>query len=222
MIERVGAVARRPGHLGRSLDQHHRHRVRQLHARCRQRHPAAKGRPHRRDRRRRRPHRLVPDRSRDVRVEARAEHPRHRRCLSRRRHSEIGVGRERARQGLRRRDRQPARRQRAGDATADRRLLQHRRARLRLFARRQLPAQGRHLCRDRGRRDQPGRCTARAARPRGGRRARNGFRPSRRTPLARSIAPYRCADRRARASRRGAGARRSRPTRSSATAFRNR
>ena len=32
--------------------------------RCRQRHPAAKGRPHRRDRRRRRPYRLVPDRSR--------------------------------------------------------------------------------------------------------------------------------------------------------------
>ena len=58
--------------------------------------------------------------------------------------------------------------QRAGNAAADRRLLQHRRARLRLFARRQLPAEGRHLCRDRRRRDQPGRCAARAARPRGG------------------------------------------------------
>ena len=36
-------------------------------------------------RRRRRPHRLVPDRSGDVRLEARARHPRHRRCLHRRR-----------------------------------------------------------------------------------------------------------------------------------------
>ena len=100
------AVAGRPGHLGRSRDQHHRHRFRQLHRRCRQRHSAAEGRPHRRDRGRGRPHRLVPDRSRHLRLEARAEHPRHRRRLPRRRHSEIGVRRERARQGLRRRDRQ--------------------------------------------------------------------------------------------------------------------
>ncbi|MGY4297583.1 sulfide dehydrogenase [flavocytochrome c] flavoprotein subunit [Bradyrhizobium sp. i1.4.4] len=85
----------------------------------------------------------------------------------RRRHSQIGVGRERTGQGLRRRHPQPVRGPRAGDAAADRRLLQHGRARLRLLARRQLPAQGRHLCRGRGRRDQPGRCAARAARPRG-------------------------------------------------------
>ena len=38
----------------------------------RQRHSAAEGRPHRRDRGRRRPHRLVPDRSGDLCLEARA------------------------------------------------------------------------------------------------------------------------------------------------------
>ena len=64
------AVEGRQGHLGRSGDQDARHRLRQAHGRGRQRHPAAEGRPHRRARRRRRPHRLVPDRSGDVRVEA--------------------------------------------------------------------------------------------------------------------------------------------------------
>ena len=63
----------------------------------RQCHSAAKGRPHRRDRGRRRPHRLVPDRSRDLCLETRAQHSRHRRCLHCRRHSEIGFRRERAR-----------------------------------------------------------------------------------------------------------------------------
>ena len=71
------------------VDQHHRHRVRQLHRRCRQRHSAAEGRPHRRDRGCCRQYRLVPDRSRQFRLEAGAECPRHRRCLHRRRHSEI-------------------------------------------------------------------------------------------------------------------------------------
>ncbi|KAK0358449.1 hypothetical protein LTR94_035410, partial [Friedmanniomyces endolithicus] len=56
------AVAGRQGDVGRRLHGHHRHRIRQLHRRCGQRHPAAEGRPHRRDRGRRRQHRLVPDR----------------------------------------------------------------------------------------------------------------------------------------------------------------
>ncbi len=42
------------------------------------------------DRRRGRPDRLVPDQSRDVRIQARRQHSRHRRCLPRRRPSEIG------------------------------------------------------------------------------------------------------------------------------------
>ena len=50
-------------------------------AQSRKRDPAAKGRPHRRDRRRRRQYRLVPDRSRQLRLETRAQHSRHRRCL---------------------------------------------------------------------------------------------------------------------------------------------
>ena len=59
----------------------------------RQRDPAAEGRPHRRDRRRRRQHRLVPDRSRQLCIEARAQHSRHRRCLHRRANSEIRIRR---------------------------------------------------------------------------------------------------------------------------------
>ena len=48
-------------------------------------------------------------------LEARAGHPRHRRRLPRRRHPEIRLGRERARQGLRRGGREPDRGQSAGD-----------------------------------------------------------------------------------------------------------
>ena len=70
----------------RSRGQHHRHRFRQLRGCGRQCDPAAKGRSHRRDRRRRRPHRLVPDRSRDICFQA-ALHSCHRRRLHRRRHS---------------------------------------------------------------------------------------------------------------------------------------
>ena len=99
-------------------------RLRQAQGGGRQRHPAAEGRPHRRGRRRRRPHRLVPDRSGDVRVEARAEHPRDRRRHHRRRHAEVGVLRQRAGQGVRRRDRQAARRPAAEPAQADQHLLQ--------------------------------------------------------------------------------------------------
>ena len=109
------AVARRKGHFRRSRDQHHRYRLRQLHGRCGQRDPAAQGRPHRRDRRRGRQDRLVPDRSRDICLEARARYSRHRRCRHCRRHSEIGLCRERTRQGLRGGDREarsPANRRR--------------------------------------------------------------------------------------------------------------
>ena len=74
------------------VEQRHHHRVRQLHRRCRQCHSAAEGRPHRRDRGCCRQYRLVPDRSRQFCLEAGAECPRHRRCLHRRRHSEIRIG----------------------------------------------------------------------------------------------------------------------------------
>ena len=47
--------------------------------------------------------RLVRDRSRHLRIEIGAEHPRHRRCLSRRRHAEIRILGEFAGQGLRER-----------------------------------------------------------------------------------------------------------------------
>ena len=60
----------------------------------------------------------------------------------------------------------------AGDAKADRRLLQHGGAGLRLFARGHLSAQGRHLCGSRGRRHQPGGRTARVARARSRRSAK--------------------------------------------------
>ena len=61
-------------------------------------------------RRRSRQHRLVPDRSGDVCLKARAQHSCHRRRLHRRRHSEIRLRRERRSQGLRRRGGEPARR----------------------------------------------------------------------------------------------------------------
>ena len=72
-----------------------------------------------------------------------------------------------ARQGLRRRDREHAVRQAAGDAAADRRLLQHGRARLRVLAVGRLSAQGRAVRRGRER-DQPGQCAARGAPARSG------------------------------------------------------
>ena len=55
-------------------------------------------------------------------------------------------------QGLRGSDREPVRGQGLRIAEADRRLLQHRRARLCVLAGRRLSAQGRHLRRGRGRR----------------------------------------------------------------------
>ena len=67
----------------------------------RQHHSTPEGRPHRRDRGRCRPYRLVPDRPRHLCLKTGAEHPRHRRRLHCRRHSEIRIRRQRARQGLR-------------------------------------------------------------------------------------------------------------------------
>ena len=102
--------------------------------------PPQKRGAHRRDRRRRRQDRLVPDRSGDVRVEAAAEHPRHRRRLHRRRHAEVGVRGELAGQGLRGGAREAARRREAGGAEADQHLLQPGGARLRHLGRRRVRA----------------------------------------------------------------------------------
>ena len=79
-----------------------RHRFRQAQGGGRQRHPAAEGRPHRRGRRRRRPHRLVPDRSGDVRVEARARTSTCSATPPSPAHAEVGLHRQCAGQGVRR------------------------------------------------------------------------------------------------------------------------
>ena len=84
-----------------------------------------------------------------------------------------------------------ARRQDAGDAAAERRLLQHRRARLRVFAGRRLSAEGRTVRGSGGAAAQPGRCAARGPRARGRRTRASGSRPSRGTRLARSQVAYR-------------------------------
>ena len=85
----------------------------------------------------------------------------------RRRHSEIRVRRACAGQSLRRRDREHAVGQIAGDATADRRLLQYGRTGLCVLAVGRLSAQGRPVRRGRGR-GEPRQCAARGARARGG------------------------------------------------------
>ena len=137
-------------------------------------------------RRRRRQDRLVPDRSGDICLEARAQHPRHRRCLHRRR---------------RRRNPRPLRMREgkacaavvasliagnaAGKTDARRHLLQHRRARLCVFAVWQLPAAGRYVRRDDGLRlHEPGQCAERVARSAKRIRRRPGSRRSRWKPLA--------------------------------------
>ena len=105
--------------------------------------PPQKAGAHRRDCRRRRPHRMVPDRSGDIRIEAAAEHPRHRRRLDRRRHAEIRVRRQCPGQGLRGSGGETARRRQAGRSQADQHLLQSGGARLRHLGRRRLSAGGR-------------------------------------------------------------------------------
>ena len=76
--------------------------------------------------------------------------------------SQIRVRSQCARQGLRRRDREPDRRQIARHAAAERRLLQHGRAGLCLLAVGHLSAKGRPVRRGR-RRHKPGRCAARGS-----------------------------------------------------------
>ena len=159
----------------------------------RQRHSAAEGRPHRRDRRRRRQHRLVPDRSGDASPRSSCPniHVIGDACIAGA-HAEIGFRRERAGQGLRRRGGEPDRGQGTGDAEADRHLLQHGRARLRASRSSGIyQPEGRHVRRGRGRRHQPGRCAARGARARGRRCAMAGSRRSRWRSLARSAVDYR-------------------------------
>ena len=100
----------------------------------RQRHPAAEGRARRRAGRRRRPHRLVPGRSGDVRIEAAAEHPRHRRRRHCRRDAALGLGRAFAGENLRRGDRALLAGEKPARADADQLLLQPDRAGLRDLA----------------------------------------------------------------------------------------
>ena len=78
-----------------------------------------------------------------LRIQIGAEHPRHRRCLSRRRHAQIRILGEFAGQGLRERGCRADRRPIAGDAEADQYLLQPDCARLRHLGRRRLPAEER-------------------------------------------------------------------------------
>ena len=80
-------------------------RLRQVQGRGRQRHPAAEGRTGGRARGRRRPHRLVPGRSGELRLEAAAERPRDRRRGDCRRDAAVGFGRAFAGRDLRARDR---------------------------------------------------------------------------------------------------------------------
>ena len=91
-------VVRRQSDRGRSSDQHDHVGFRHLQGRCCQCESAAKGRPHRRTRRGRRPHRLVPGRSGDVRIEARSQCPRAGRRGDCRRGAEIGLCGQRGRQ----------------------------------------------------------------------------------------------------------------------------
>ena len=137
------AVAGRQGERRRPRDQHADHRFRQPHRPGGQRHSAAAGRPHRRDRRRDRQNRLVRDRSRHLRVQIGAEHPCHRRCLPRRRHAQIRVLGECTGQGLRGRDCHADIRRIARRAEADQYLLQSGGPRLRHLGRRRLPAEER-------------------------------------------------------------------------------
>ena len=95
------AVEGRQGEFGRRGDQDAQDRLQRSQGRRRERHSAAARRRDRAGRRRRGPLGLVPGRSGHVRVEARAEHPRDRRCRHHGRDAEVGVLGEFAGQGLR-------------------------------------------------------------------------------------------------------------------------
>jgi sulfide dehydrogenase [flavocytochrome c] flavoprotein subunit len=94
---------------------------------------------------RRRQDRLVPDRSGDICLQARAQHPCHWRRGDRRRDSEIRIRRERRRQGLRRRGGEPDCRNGSRETDARKHLLQHRGAGPCVFVVGQLPLAGRQL-----------------------------------------------------------------------------
>ena len=138
------------------------------------------------DRGRDRQHRLVRDRSGHVRIQIGAEHPRHRRCLPRRRHAQIRVLGQCAGQGLRGRDCHAAIRRIARHAEADQYLLQPGGPGLWHLGRRRLPAEERR-CWPTSRAPA---ASARRMRHASSARARPtmrnpGFRPSRRKSLAR-------------------------------------
>ncbi len=97
-----------------------------------------------------RQYRLVRDRSRHIRIEVGAQHPRHWRCLYRRRHAQIRILGECAGQGMRRRGGHTARRRNARRAETDQYLLQPGRAGLRHLGCRRLRAEERLAGRRRG------------------------------------------------------------------------
>ena len=111
------------------------------------------------NRRRDRQNRLVRDRSRHLRVQIGAEHPCHRRCLSRRRHAQIRILGQCAGQGLRGRNCHADIRRNARHAEADQYLLQPGGPGLWHLGRRRLPSEEWTACRRRRRRRrQPGGC----------------------------------------------------------------
>ena len=169
LIEWVGAVAGRQ-RCRRSTRRPRRSRPTSTNTRPRSRTSSRRSRPAASAdaRRRRRPHRLVPGRSGDIRIQAASRHPCHRRCRDRRRDADA-----RPRPRMRRRKICAAAiaallaGQTPADADARRLLLQPDRAGLRHLAEGHLPSAGRSVCRGRG---QPGR-SAREDAPRAARKA---------------------------------------------------
>ncbi len=100
----------------------------------------------------RRSHRLVPGQSGQLRIDAAAQHPCHRRCLHRGRDAEGGLRGQCPGQGLRRGDHAPAGRPEAGGADTDQHLLHHRGSRLRDHGRGRVPSGERAIGRGPGRR----------------------------------------------------------------------
>ena len=98
-----GRVARpedpRGRQVGRSQDQHGRHRLRDLQGGAGQRHSGADGGQDRARCRLGQPERVLPDRSDQHEVDERSQHLRRRRCLHSRRHAEVGVCRQQPGQG---------------------------------------------------------------------------------------------------------------------------
>ncbi len=150
------------------------------------------------------------------------EHPCHRRRLPRRRHSQIGVGRERTGQGLRRRHRRTcSQASTPTDAPADRRLLQHR-SRPATASRSPATTSPTATSLPRSRAARPARSMPRASSAPARRPRRNaGLKPSRRIALARAM-PNRHGDRQPAFAPAAQVRTASCPTPSSATPSRNR